>query len=491
MTVGRALALTCVLSLGLAARLTAQCPDGSSPPCRGTAAAPPFIAVLPFASRSTDTLDAYLAATLTEDVTAELTRTRAVRVLSARGRPAADYTLSGSVRRAGDGLHAVMQLQRRTGEVVWTARIERARREAALVPRDVAEQLLRALGRQPRPTTPPPRNRTRLVDPLAYDLYLRGRYQLGRRTEASVARAASLFSDAIARDSTFALGWAGLARTLQFANIWGLAIPGIPRASLVAREVAASERAIELDSTDVGIWLMRARVALDLDPTSRTPTIRAVGRALALDSLSAESWHELGLALEETSRPDEAAAAWRRAIALDPASVLALSFYALHFSLARQVDSARAWADSALAIDPGFFVAQGVAGLTALAQGRLDDAEAHYVAARRIGSGPEAVIAITGLALVALARGDTIGARALIADAESSTDATAPHRHAAVDLAATYAALGEPDRALWWLERYRPRRDLHYQLHLRRDFQLDPLRADPRFQRLIEESRPR
>jgi len=58
-----------------------------------------------------------------------------------------------------------------------------------------------------------------------------------------------------------------------------------------------------------------------------------------------------------------------------------------------------------------------------------------------------------------------------------------------VNIAAAYAALGEVGRALAWLERYRPVRDLHFQLHLRLDPPLDPLRNQPRFRALLVDKR--
>src|SRR5205807_8684737 len=57
--------------------LTAQCPDGSPPPCRltshaSTAPAPNSVAVLYFDNLSADTADAYLAEGLTEELIARL-----------------------------------------------------------------------------------------------------------------------------------------------------------------------------------------------------------------------------------------------------------------------------------------------------------------------------------------------------------------------------------------------------------------------------------
>src|SRR3989442_13225025 len=76
-TVGRMLALGVFLSVSPTVRLSGlQCPDGSSPPCRGAArpAAPAAnsVAVLYFDNLSPDTTDAYLADGLMEEIASRL-----------------------------------------------------------------------------------------------------------------------------------------------------------------------------------------------------------------------------------------------------------------------------------------------------------------------------------------------------------------------------------------------------------------------------------
>ena len=48
-------------------------------------------------------------------------------------------------------------------------------------------------------------------DPEAYDLYLRGRYLLNKRTVDSIQKGRALFEQAVAKDPRFALGHAGIA----------------------------------------------------------------------------------------------------------------------------------------------------------------------------------------------------------------------------------------------------------------------------------------
>src|SRR5437867_4378183 len=58
-------------------------------------------------------------------------------------------------------------------------------------------------------------------DPEAYDLYLRGRYLLNKRTAESIQTGLALFQQAIARDPKFALGHAGIADSYILLGEYG------------------------------------------------------------------------------------------------------------------------------------------------------------------------------------------------------------------------------------------------------------------------------
>lgn len=80
-------------------------------------------------------------------------------------------------------------------------------------------------------------------DSHAYQLYLRGRFHLARRTEDSLTKSLRCFEDAITLDNAYALAYVGLADGYLSAQYYSLVAPctALPRAR------AAVAKALELD----------------------------------------------------------------------------------------------------------------------------------------------------------------------------------------------------------------------------------------------------
>jgi tetratricopeptide (TPR) repeat protein len=319
----------------------------------------------------------------------------------------------------------------------------------------------------------------------AGDLTRRGWIQLDRRTVEGTSRAVALFRSAIARDSAFADAWAGLALALQYATIRQYPVDGVPRDSIAPLTIQASARAIDADSTNARAWVARTYALRLIEPGSRANMIAAGERAVRLDARSVDAWHYLGLAREEHLEPGLAREAYARAVALVPGHLRTLYFLGLHFMWARQYDSALVWADSTVRVDPTYLNGRQTRGIIYLLQGKLDQAEEDFRASLPLGATVDQVPTWTGLAAVALLRGRTQAAAQLVDTAVAAADTVKPTLHDAAYLGWAFAALGQHDRALRTLERFAVRRDRHFQLHLKKDPQLDPLRSDPRFQALL------
>jgi Tfp pilus assembly protein PilF len=233
------------------------------------------------------------------------------------------------------------------------------------------------------------------------------------------------------------------------------------------------------------VWIARGLAFRDLEPSSRRNAVLAYQKAIALDSNDADAWHYAAVAWDDSLEPARAAASWRRAVRINPTHVLALGFLGQHYTWMRQFDSARFWADSGLRIDPTSLLARQQLAHAQLYRGDTLHAAENFRATLRIGKGPDEVAGWVGLTVIALQGRDRRSADTLFGHALALVDTVHPPLHDAALIASGYAAFGDTAGALRLLERFTPRTDSHFQLHLHCDAGLDPLRATPTFKALL------
>src|SRR5262249_54293813 len=92
-------------------------------------------------------------------------------------------------------------------------------------------------------------------DPAAHELYLLGRFNLNKFTPDGTKLARQYFEQAIAKDTRYALAYAGLAESYAFGEI------GLPPQEAFPKARDAASRAIELDETVGGAHAALAQVA--------------------------------------------------------------------------------------------------------------------------------------------------------------------------------------------------------------------------------------
>jgi tetratricopeptide (TPR) repeat protein len=328
-------------------------------------------------------------------------------------------------------------------------------------------------------------------DPEAVALYRRGVHEYDQRTPAGTGNAVQLFTAAVRRDSTYAAAWAGLAKTYIRAYERQFVFPGVARDSVLRLAVTAVDRALAADRRSADAWVAQAIVSRSVDPTDLTPAIRSLRQALALDSSKAPAWHYLAISLAESGDMDGALQDWRRSVAADPSYTEGLAFLALGHYWRRQYDSAARWADSAVALEPTYLLARTAAGSIAVERGDFARGRAAFEAAGRLSTDVELVNSLAGSGLAEARAGASREARDVLQRAESLAIVYSPvPLHTSVFLAQAYAALGDADHAIAWLQRYTPTQDLHFQLHLRCDPPYAAIEGEPRFRSLLVVPRP-
>ncbi|HEY5413182.1 MAG TPA: protein kinase [Gemmatimonadaceae bacterium] len=447
-------------------------------------AAIPAVRLERFTTRAGDTASAYLAETLQQDVTSTLASSRSARVFAMdSAKLPSGYAVAAMAVRKPDSVEVRLTVSKEPdGELVGTKVVRQSLGRAQALPEMTANAILDLVGSRRRVTKATSKG---TKDSVAYDLFLRGRYQTDRRTESGTQHAVSLFRAAIARDSSFAEGWAGLVRAYAQANYRGYEIPDVPSDRLVSLMLEASDRALDADSTRSYVWVGRAVALREIEPTSRQAHLAALERAIALDSTNADAWYYAGVAWEDSLEPARAVNAYRHALRIDPTHRNTLGFYALHFMWARQYDSALVWANTGKRIDPAHILIRQALGMTELLRGDTARAAEDFRTEMRVSNGPDEGFAAAGLADVAMRQGDKATASSLIRQAMAVTDTLRPTLHDAAYLAWGLVATGDKNRAIRLLSRYTPRADAHFQLHLQRDPLLDPLRSMPAFQALL------
>lgn len=280
-----------------------------------------LLAVLPLSCGTDD--DAWIAEGLTEELIDALSMTPGLRVrpLSAVAgldgtdprRAGADLgvtvVVTGSVRRAGEQIRlSVRLLSVADGYQVWARRATSAPSAALALSDQLAEEIAGALTVQ---LTGPRREQSE--DPVAVELYLKGRAASRRNWQLDMSEAVALLAAARERapahPSILAAHATALARH-------GFASRADAQGALLEQAGDAARRAVQAGPELGEPWMALATVQLYRGDSAgaykavRTALARAPGVARA---------HELqGMLLFEAKRLEEAEASLRTAISLDP-----------------------------------------------------------------------------------------------------------------------------------------------------------------------------
>ncbi len=222
----------------------------------------PSVAVLPFHNLSADPENEFFADGITEDVIAQLSKIRSLRVIG-RGSvmkfKARDQSLreigatldvatllEGSVRRAGSRVRIVSQLiDAESDRHLWAETYDRELTDIFAIQSDVALQIATALEAELSQEEQTPLEKEPTDDVEAYRLYLQGRYCIQRWTQEGLDQGLRYLEEAVARDPNYALAYATIA--YAYTDI-GVGVAGsLPPDEAFRLAKAAVARALEID----------------------------------------------------------------------------------------------------------------------------------------------------------------------------------------------------------------------------------------------------
>jgi TolB-like protein/DNA-binding winged helix-turn-helix (wHTH) protein len=289
------------------------------------------LAVLPLENLSGDPSQEYFADGMTDELIATLGQISALRVISRTSvmpykrerKPLpqiarelnVDAVIEGTVLRPGGQVRITAQLiEARNDNHLWSDTYDGDLRDTLTlqnrVARAIAEQIRISLNPKEQATL----KQRKVLDPEAYEAYLKGRYFWNKRTGDDLQKAVEYFKRALQRDPRYAQAYSGLADTYALLGDWeyGVLAPkdAFPRAK------AAAARALQLDDTlgEAHTSLAFCLDAFDWDLKSAETEFRR-GMELNPGYATAHHWYAWHLAV--SGRNDDAIAELKKAQTLD------------------------------------------------------------------------------------------------------------------------------------------------------------------------------
>ncbi len=308
----------------------------------------------------------------------------------------------------------------------------------------------------------------------AYQLYLKGRFYWNKRTAEELKKAAEYFNQAIEKDPSFALAYAGLA------DCYVVPANRLPPREAMPKAKAAAMRALELDDTlaEAHASLGRVLAAYDWNWTSAEKEYK---RAIELNPSYAVAHQWYGGYFDAMGRHNEALAEEKRAQELEPLSLIINFELGVTYYYARDYDQAIEQFRKTIELDQNFPPPHYFLPAAYQQKGMYGEAIAEFKKAVSLTGGSEWPLSKAGLGHVYAASGKKSEARTFLDELKHASE---KEYVPANSIALIYAGLGEKDQAFAWLDKGYEQRDFRMQW-LKIEPRWDSLRSDPRFQDLM------
>jgi TolB-like protein/Tfp pilus assembly protein PilF len=442
------------------------------------------MAVLPFANLSGDPSQEYFSDAMTDEMTSDLAKIRALRVISRTSAmhykgtsPTVpqiarelnvDGVIEGSVLRTADKVRITVQLiDARSDRHLWSESYERNLNDILGLQNELAHTIATQVQAVISPAEEE-RLRPQPVKLAAYEAYLVGRSHLEKWTLDGSREAVRYFQHAIEIDGHYALAYVGIAECYAFGPAELTEKEGLDRAR------AAATRAVELrpDMGEAHAVLGLVHMNRDWDFANAEAEMK---EGIALNPGFGPAHHWYAHLLMYLGRSDEALREARNLVELDPLSPAANLHLGFQYQLTRDWDPAIEQQKKTLFLDPNYVDAHHELGEDYLAKGMYPEAIAELRRATElVRSQPDYPLYAAALGYGLAQAGQTVEAMNILKEIPADRPELVSY---------IYSGLGDRDRSIALLgEAYR-----------RHTFPLDagflveyePIRSDPRFDELL------
>jgi adenylate cyclase len=449
------------------------------------------VAVLPFVNMSADRHDEYLSDGMTEELINALAKVPGLRVpgrsssFAFKGKNEDDIfrkvgeqlhvnaVLEGSVRKAGDKLRITAQLINvADGYHLWSEDYDGDVRDIFTFQSNVAQRVVEALQIKLGIEAARALAKKPTENPEAHRLYLLGRYELGKYSEAGWTSSIRYYEQALKLDPNYALAYCGLADT--YAYMGGVVMPS---KEAVVKEKEFAQRALQLEPQLAEAHLSLAAALAGAFDWGNAQV--EFDRAIELNPNLAWAYEIYAWFLGGLGRLDEAIAKDKKAIELDPLNSFfqfALAYFLYH---ARRYDDAIVQIRRTLELDSTSTLARHLLGCCLLWKGDTAGAIAEFQKSKTMVAGAW----YQGLLGYAYAiSGNRSKAEQILRELEQMAKRQYVSSTAFADI---HLGLGEKEKALDWLEKsYEDQESACW--YLKVDPIYDRVRNEPRFQALVQ-----
>jgi TolB-like protein/class 3 adenylate cyclase/Flp pilus assembly protein TadD len=417
------------------------------------------IAVLPFTDMSQNKDQAFFSDGLTEDIITQLAKINAFKVTSRTSvmqyknnskslkqigkELGAANILEGSVQISGDKVRITAQLiNTATDEHLWADSYDRSMNDIFSIQTDIATKIADALKAKLSPQEKQYLEKKYTDNSEAYQLYLQGRFYWNQRLEEPVRKSIDFFKQAIAKDSSYALAYAGLGDAYLMLGVYSVLRPD--ESFPIAKSYA--EKAIQLDSTLAEAYstLIDINIHYYWNPDASEKYFR---KAVGANPQYANAYHWYSEALMMRKKYEESVREIKTALEIDPYSPIINTQLAIDYIYNGEFKKAVDQLKKALAFDSTFSISHFRLGTAYIGLKQYNEALHHLLVTTELAPGNTRFLSTLGFAESLAGKKDE--AKKIKQDLISQMKTKYVP---AYDLAVISLGLGEKQEALKYLE---------------------------------------
>jgi serine/threonine protein kinase/Tfp pilus assembly protein PilF len=450
------------------------------------------IAVLPLKNLSERIENEYFCDGITEEVINQLSKISQLKVISRSSvmryknsekrfkdigeELGVSWILEGSVRRTDNQVHLVAQLvDTDRDRAVWREIYHKELNNVFAIQSNVAHKISGTLKAKMSDVERERIKKSATDDLVAYDYFLKGRFNLSKRLPDSLKKAIQFFEQAIRIDSEFALAYTSLAEAYAYLGNFNI----LPPKEAYPKVKSAAEKALKIDNK-----LSKAHACLGLSKMYYEWDWKLAEnefeQAIELNSNQALTYNWYALFLSVMGRFKEAKEMRQQAIDLDPYSVVINADVGLQMYLEENFDEAIIQYQKILKTDPLFIASYIPLGIAYLHKAKFEEAIEVFQMASMFTTGHPVTVAAVGYAYGLSGRREDAQMVIELLEDQARKQYVPPYW-----IAVCYLGIGDIDQATSWLNTAYDTKD-SYLVFLKVEPTFKNYRSDPKIQSILK-----